>query len=312
MHTHSLKRWRHDHVFGQDVKLVSERRLRAVVAVTATVMLVEVAAGLAFGSMALLADGLHMATHALALGLAAFAYWVTRARAGDARFSFGTGKVNALAGFSSALLLAVVAFAMVWECVARVLSPVAIGYAQAMAVAVLGLAVNLASVLILGHDHHHDHDHDHDHHPHDHDIDHNHRAAYFHVLADAVTSLLAIVALGFAWGFGADWLDPLVGIAGAGLIARWGFGLMRESAAILLDVQAPEPVLNAIAQAIESDGDARISDLHVWTIGVGRYAAQISVVAAAPLFPADYKARLEGMTGIVHLTVEVNRCPGPH
>ncbi len=233
MHTHSLKPWRHDHVFEQDTKLVSERRLSAVVAVTATVMAAEIAAGLAFGSMALLADGLHMATHALALGL----------------------------------------------------------------------AVNLASALILGHDHDHDHDHG---------VDHNHRAAHFHVLADAVASLLAIAALGFAWGFGADWLDPLVGVAGAALIARWGVGLMRESAAILLDAQAPEQVLQAIAAAIECDDDARISDLHVWTIGVGRYAAQISVVAAALLSPADYKARLNGVAGIVHLAVEVNRCPGPH
>jgi cation diffusion facilitator family transporter len=209
MHTHSLNRWRHDHVFGQDAELPSERRLRLVVGVTALVMALEIVAGVVFGSMALLADGLHMATHVLALGLAVFAYRATRARAGDARLSFGSGKLNALGGFSSALLLAGVAAAMLWACVVRMTAPVAIDYGQAMAVAVLGLAVNLASVLILGHDHghdhHHDHDHDHDHdHHHHHDhvaaVDHNHRAAYVHVLADALTSVLAIAALACAWG----------------------------------------------------------------------------------------------------------------
>ncbi|SBW12796.1 Cation diffusion facilitator family transporter [uncultured Alphaproteobacteria bacterium] len=315
MHHSTLGGLRHDHVFGQDRETGAERRVRWVVAITAAVMGVEIAAGLAFGSMALLADGLHMATHALALGLAAAAYFVTRRRAADARFSFGTGKVNALAGFASALFLLGVAVAMTWESVARWMNPVAIAYGQAIAVAVVGLVVNLASMLLLGdHDHeHHDHAHDRHHHHHDHDHeDTNRRAAYVHVLADALTSVLAIAALAAGWGFGAAWLDPLVAILGAALIVRWAVGLLRDAGGILLDLQGPADLRDRVRDALMSDGDAEVPDLHLWSIGVGRYAAVITVIAYRPLTPEAYKARLAGMPELVHTAIEIHACPGPH
>lgn len=321
MHHRTLGGLKHDHVFGQDRELGAERRVRWVVLITAAVMVVEVVAGVAFGSMALLADGIHMATHALALGLAAAAYWITRRRAGDERFSFGTGKINALAGFTSALILLAVAFGMVWESVARWLDPVAIAYGQAIFVAVIGLAVNGASMLLLGdhdHDHdHHDHDHDHDHHDHDHDHDHdgedtNRRAAYIHVLTDALTSVLAIAALAAGWAVGTAWLDPLVAVLGAVLIARWAVGLLKTTAGVLLDFQGPEPLREKVRDAIVSDRDAEVADLHLWSIGVGRYAAEVVVIAAEPLPPGAYKARLADLPQIVHVGVEVHRCPGGH
>ncbi len=322
MHHRTLGGLKHDHVFGQDRELGAERRVRWVVLITAVVMVVEVVAGVAFGSMALLADGIHMATHALALGLAAAAYWITRRRAGDERFSFGTGKINALAGFTSALILLAVAFGMVWESVARWLDPVAIAYGQAIAVAVIGLAVNGGSMLLLGehdhdHDHHHDHHDHHDHDDHDHYHDHdgedtNRRAAYVHVLTDALTSVLAIAALAAGWMAGAAWLDPLVAVLGAVLIARWAVGLIRDTAAVLLDFQGPAPLREKIRDAIMSDRDAEVADLHLWSIGVGRYAAEIMVIAAAPLPPEAYKQRLAGLPQIVHVGVEVHRCAGDH
>ena len=324
MHHRTFGGLRHDHVFGQDRELGAERRVRWVVLITAVVMVLEVVAGMAFGSMALLADGIHMATHALALGLAAVAYWITRRRAGDERFSFGTGKINALAGFTSALILLAVAFGMVWESVARWLNPVSIAYGQAMFVAVLGLAVNGASMLLLGdHDHDHDHGHDHHHHhdhvhAHDHHHDHddaedtNRRAAYVHVLTDALTSVLAIAALAAGWLAGAAWLDPLVAILGAVLIARWAVGLIKTTSGVLLDFQAPAPLREKVRDAIMSDRDAEVADLHLWSIGVGRYAAEIVVIAAEPLPPEAYKTRLADLPQIVHVGVEVHRCPGDH
>jgi cation diffusion facilitator family transporter len=313
MHHRTFGGLRHDHVFGQDRELGAERRVRWVVLITAVVMVVEVVAGIAFGSMALLADGIHMATHALALGLAAAAYWITRRRAADERFSFGTGKINALAGFTSALVLLAVAFGMVWESVARWLDPVAIAYGQAILVAVVGLAVNGASMLLLGdHDHDDDHDHGHDH-DHDHGAeDTNRRAAYVHVLTDALTSVLAIAALAAGWTMGAVWLDPLVAILGAVLIARWAVGLIKTTSGVLLDFQAPEPLRAKVRDAIMSDRDAEVADLHLWSIGVGRYAAEIMVIAADPLPPGTYKERLAELPQIVHVGVEVHRCPGGH
>ncbi len=240
----------------------------------------------------------------------------------NGRFSFGTGKINALAGFTSALILLAVAFGMVWESVARWLDPVAIAYGQAIAVAVIGLAVNGGSMLLLGehdhdHDHHHDHHDHHDHDDHDHDHDHdgedtNRRAAYVHVLTDALTSVLAIAALAAGWMAGAAWLDPLVAVLGAVLIARWAVGLIRDTAAVLLDFQGPAPLREKIRDAIMSDRDAEVADLHLWSIGVGRYAAEIMVIAAAPLPPEAYKQRLAGLPQIVHVGVEVHRCAGDH
>ena len=270
-------------------------------------MVVEIAAGMAFGSMALLADGLHMASHATALGIAVFAYAYTRRFAADPRYSFGTGKVNALAGFTSAILLALFAAGMAVESVERIMYPIAIAFNQAIVVAVIGLLVNGVSVLILAvpHDHH---DHDHDHH-HDHGgSDHNLHGAYLHVLADSLTSLLAISALLMAKYFGAVWMDPAMGIVGAVMVARWSWGLLRNTSHVLLDKQAPEAVRNAVREAIEAHDGDRIADLHVWSIGPDIYAADIALVSDDPQQPDHYKGLIPEELGIVHVTVEVHPC----
>jgi len=322
MHSHSLDAWRHDHLFlGADHDR-NERRTRWVVVLTAAMMAAEIAGGLAFGSMALLADGLHMATHAGALGVAALAYGYARRHARDPRFAFGTGKLGDLAGFASALVLAVVSIGIGWESVARLLNPVAIAYDEAIAIAVLGLAVNIASAWLLhdgghhhghhhGHDHghhHHAHGHDHDHHGHHaHHRDHNLRAAYFHVLADAVTSVGAILGLLAGRIYGWAWMDAVMGIVGGVMIARWSWGLLRDSGAVLLDT-VPDPGLaETIRGRLETGGD-RIADLHLWRVGPGHAAAIVSLVSDRPLPPAQYKARLDGLPGLSHVTVEVNRC----
>lgn len=321
MHTHSLQRWQHDHAFGQEQATAAERRTLIVVAVTAVTMAVEIAAGLWTGSMALLADGVHMASHVLALGISAFAYAYARRHARDERFSFGTGKVNALGGFTGALLLAVVAFGMGWESITRLFAPGSIAFEGAILVAVLGLVVNAASVVILGghghgdrghhhhdhHHHHHDHGQDHGHgHHHGHE-DHNLRSAYLHVLADALTSVLAIVALLGAKYTGAVWLDPVMGVVGAILVANWSRGLLGSTARTLLDHQAPEDVRERIRAAIER-GDDRIADLHVWSVGPGVNAAILSVVSHDPQPPEHYRGRIPAELAIRHLSVEVHRC----
>ncbi|MFH2052543.1 MAG: CDF family Co(II)/Ni(II) efflux transporter DmeF [bacterium] len=298
----------HDHVFGQDQPRAGERRTVIVIAITAVTMVVEIAAGLAFGSMALLADGLHMASHTAALGLAAFAYVYARKRARDPRFSFGTGKVNALSGFAGAVVLAGFALVMLVESVGRFLAPVPIVFDQAILVAVAGLVVNAVSMVVLG-GHHHDHDHE-DHHDHDHGPDHHHedhnlRSAYLHVLADALTSVLAIFALLAGKYFGAVWLDPAMGVLGAGLVIRWAWGLLRQSGKVLLDGQAPAPVLMAVTEALERDGTTRILDLHVWSIGPGYYAAEVALETADPEDPDHYRKLLPPDLGLVHVTVEV-------
>lgn len=305
MHAHSLAEHRHDHVFLGDRHDVHERRTRWVVALTAAMMVVEVAAGLAFGSMALLADGFHMATHAGALGAALFAYAYARRHAHDPRFTFGTGKVGDVAGFASALALALIALGIAAESVQRLFAPTDIAYAEATVVAVIGLAVNLASAWLLGagaHHHHHHGDDDHHHH------DHNLRSAYFHVLADALTSVLAIVALLAGFYFGWAWMDAAMGIVGAAVIARWSWGLLRSTATVLVDAAPPAALQADIRARIESDGDAAVSDLHLWRVGPGRFAAIIALVAARPLPPAAYKARLAGHPELAHVTVEVNHC----
>ena len=289
-------------------------------ALTAAMMAVEIAAGLGFGSIALLADGLHMGSHATALGTNAFAYVYARRHATDPRFAFGTGKVNALGGYTGAVLLAAFALAMAWESVARLLAPVEIAFGWAIAVAVVGLAVNAGSVLLLGvhdhgHDHHEHHDHDHDnaddghhHHHHCHGHDLNLRSAYLHVLADALTSVLAIAALLAGKVFGAWWMDPLMGLLGAALVTRWSWGLLRDTGRLLLDHQAPEPVLRTVREAIEGVADNRLYDLHVWSVAPGAYAAALGVVTHAPREPGHYRALLPADLGIVHATVEVQRC----
>lgn len=327
MHDKTLEPYRHRHDFADDQVTEGERRTWIVIVLTALTMVIEIAAGVVFGSMALLADGVHMASHAAALGIAAFAYVYARRRAGDARFSFGTGKVNALAGFASAILLAGFAVLMAFESLKRLADPVPIVFDAAIGVAVLGLIVNAVSAVILGHghshtpghahgpghghDHHHPgHDHPTPHHGHTHDpedsVDHNLRGAYLHVLADAVTSLTAIIALlagkYMGWGF----MDPVMGLVGSALIARWSWGLLQQTASVLLDRQAPEMLQASIRESIESDADNRVADLHVWSIGPGMRAAIVSLVTRHPRPPAHYKALLP--VPLHHITVEVQPC----
>jgi cation diffusion facilitator family transporter len=314
MHSRHLDHWTHDHTFGQDQVRQGERRTLIVTTLTAITMVVEIAAGVAFGSMALLADGLHMASHATALGIAVFAYAYTRRFAADPRYCFGIGKVNALAGFTSAVLLALFAAGMVVESIERVIAPVNIAFNQALVVAVIGLLVNGVSVLILAvpHDHHHhEHDHHHNHHRHDHHhggSDHNLHGAYLHVLADSLTSILAIAALLMGKYFGAIWTDPAMGIVGAVMIARWSWLLLRSTSHVLLDKQAPEALRHAVREAIEARGGDRIADLHVWSIGPDIYAAEIALVTDAPQPPEHYKGLIPKALKIAHMTVEVHPC----
>lgn len=311
MTTHDLKFWQHNHDFGTTADRRAERRTRWVVGLTFVAMLVELAAGWLTGSMALLADGWHMASHVGALGIAAYAYRFARQHAGDARYTFGTGKVTALAGYSSALFLGAVAAWMAWESVARLQAPVAIHYTEAMVVAAFGLAVNLASAWLLDHDHdHHDHDHAH-HHEHDHEhVDHNLRAAYLHVLADALTSVLAIVALGGGMLFGWAFLDPVMGILGALVVGRWAFGLAQDSAGVLLDAEDHGHVADEIRAIIAALPDHEIADLHLWRIGPASRACILSLVSHAPLSVEDYRQRLSVIDGLDHVTIEVNHCRG--
>jgi cation diffusion facilitator family transporter len=305
MHTQRLDWWQHEHVFGQDQVKAGERRTLLVVLLTAAMMVVEIVAGLAFGSMALLADGLHMASHATALGISLFAYVYARRLAGHPRYSFGTGKVNALAGFASAVLLVIFAAAMAWESVDRLINPIAIALNQALIVATAGLLVNGASALILAAPGHHEHG------QHGHRHDHNLRAAYLHVLADALTSLLAIFALLAAKFFDAVWLDPVMGVVGAALVTRWSLGLLRQTSRVLLDVQLPGGATERLRQAIEAQHGDRVADLHLWSIGPGIHAAAIVVVSDAPQSPDHYRALIPPDLHVVHATVEVQRCPHP-
>jgi len=318
MHSHSIDRWTHDHVFLGQKHARNERRTWFVVGLTGVMMVGEIVAGSLFGSMALLADGWHMATHAAALGIAAFAYLFARQHARNSRFTFGTGKFGDLAAFSSAIILAMIAVQIAYESVLRLMQPVPIAYGEAIAVAVLGLVVNLASAWLLrdDHDHHHGHSHgardhddqDHSHrHPHH---DNNLRAAYVHVLADAATSVLAIAALVVAMYSQWVWADPAVGIIGSLVIASWAFGLIRDAGSVLLDVSADSNLEGIIRSRIETRGD-RVTDLHLWQVGPGHRAAVISVVSDHPLPPATYKRRLGGLRGLSHVTVEVEHCSHP-
>lgn len=310
MHLETIDRWRHDHVFGQDRVRAGERRTAIVVVLTALTMAAEIVAGSLFGSMALLADGLHMASHTLALGIAAAAYVYARRHARDTSFSFGTGKVNSLAAFAGAVLLGVFALLMAWESLERLLQPVTIRFDQAILVACLGLLVNALSVVILGG--HHDRRHHHSHHARlgdCHHKDHNLRSAYLHVLADALTSVLAIGALLAGKYAGLAWLDPAMGIVGAVLISHWSVGLLRTTARVLLDRAGPRELQEAIRARVESGGNLRITDLHTWAVGPDQYAAIISLVACEPKTAGRYKEQLERDLGLVHVTVEVHHCP---
>jgi len=321
MHSHDLSAYEHHHAFGTDERTKGERRTWWVIALTFTMMTVEIAAGMMFGSMALLADGWHMGTHAAALGITVFAYIYARRHATDDRYSFGTGKVGALGGFASAVGLAVVALMVFGESVARLSSPLTIRFDEAIGVAVVGLVVNLGSAALLHddhHHHHHGHDHDHDdddHHDHDHPHghqhhDHNLRGAYLHVLADALTSVLAIAALVAGKQLGWVWMDPMMGIVGALVIARWSMGLLRDTSRVLLDGELAESRRARIREAIEADGDNRVADLHVWRVGPKHLASIISVVTHHPRDPSHYKRLLSDHHDLVHVTVEVHQCPG--
>jgi cation diffusion facilitator family transporter len=309
MHAEDLDRWTHHHTFGTDERLASETRTWWVIGLTAVMMTAEIAAGIGFGSMALLADGWHMGTHAAALGIAVFAYVYARRNADNPNYSFGTGKVGALGGFASAVALAVVALLVLAGSLVRLASPVTISFDEAIAVAVLGLVVNLVSAWMLrGHDHHH-HDEHHHHDAHDHH-DHNLRGAYLHVLADALTSVLAIVALVAGKHLGWVWMDPLMGIVGSLVIARWSYGLLRDTAGVLLDAEVPPAKRANVRAAIEADADNRVADLHLWRVGPRHLGAIISVVTHAPREPGHYKSLLQSYTDLVHVTVEVLRCDG--
>ncbi|MDY6822301.1 MAG: CDF family Co(II)/Ni(II) efflux transporter DmeF [Thermodesulfobacteriota bacterium] len=318
MHIYNLDNWIHDHRFdATDTR--AEKRTWAVIILTFVTMIAEIIAGMAFGSMALLADGWHMGTHVAALGITVFAYWYARKHRNNVRFTFGTGKVGVLGGFASAVVLAVVSILMAGESVHRLLSPVDIRFNQAIAVAVLGLIVNLVSALILGrhdHDHGHSHDHNHDHnhgeddHADDHHRDHNLKAAYLHVLADALTSITAIIALVAGKIFGWHWLDPFVGIAGAIVIAVWAYGLVRATSRILLDSDVSPDLLEDIQKTIEADADNKVVDLHAWKIDAQNLAVMISLVTHYPRDNDHYRSLLSHIPQIKHLTVEVIQGPG--
>ena len=319
LHVHpaeDLSAWTHEHVFDTSDGR-AERRALIVMWITLATMALEILAGWWYNSMALLADGWHMSSHALAIGLAAFAYAASRRHARDPRFAFGTWKIEILAGYTSAILLLCVAVLMVAASVERLLSPQAIHYPQAMAVAGFGLAVNLVCALILGghhghdhhhgHEHHHGHDHHHDHHGHGEDL--NLKAAYVHVLADAATSVLAIVALAGAWVYGWNWLDPVMGIAGAVLVALWAKKLTQQTGKVLLDREMDHPVVQEIREAVEVEegGDTpRIVDLHVWRVGKKLYSCALSGVSRDPTrTAARLRARISIHEEIVHSTIEI-------
>jgi cation diffusion facilitator family transporter len=316
MKTDNLSAWTHTHVFDQSNPL-AERSTRLVMWITAAMMVVEIAAGWWYNSMALLADGWHMSSHAVAIGLSAFAYAAARRYAQDARFAFGTWKIEVLGGFASAIFLLGVAGLMVLGSLERLLSPQAIRYQEAIAIAVLGLLVNIVCALILGqahnhgHSHGHGHDHAHGHGPHQ---DLNLKSAYIHVVADAATSVLAIAALVGGWLWGWSWLDPATGLLGAVLVAVWAKGLLQETGKVLLDREMDHPVVQEIREVVEASGSdagaTRITDLHVWRVGKNVYSCAVSVVTQDPaLTPTRIRECLAVHEEVVHATIEIHRYP---
>ncbi|MGD2097261.1 MAG: CDF family Co(II)/Ni(II) efflux transporter DmeF [Desulfobacterales bacterium] len=308
MHIHTLQKWKHRHRYNIAGGR-GERNTRKVIALTSSMMIIEITAGYVFGSMALLADGWHMGTHAVALGITAFAYYYARKHSDNPNYSFGTGKVGVLGGFTSAVVLAVIALLIGVESFQRLVSPQPIRFNEAIAVAFIGLVVNVISAFLLQEKHHHHHEHSaNDHaHPQKH-RDHNLRAAYFHVLADALTSLLAIVALLTGKAFGWIWMDAVMGIVGAIIISRWSYGLLVDSGKVLLDRDVNPEAVAEIKSLIETDSDNRVSDLHVWRVGIHHLAAIVSIVTHYPKSPDHYKKLLADYNEIAHVTVEVNAC----
>jgi cation diffusion facilitator family transporter len=319
----------HSHVFLGPGHEQNERKTWAVIALCGAMMLVEIIGGSMFGSLALVADGLHMSTHAGAMLIAALAYTYARRHAHDSRFVFGTGKLGDLAGFSSAIILAMIALLIGYEAIARLLAPIPIQFTEAIPIAVVGLLVNIVSAWLLsggehhGHDHGHDHERDHEHtdddqhgevpheaHPphtgasHAAHRDYNIRSAYIHVMADAIVSILAITGLVLARAYGWLWMDPVAGIVGALVIANWSYGLIRDTGRILLDMQPDQDMDSKLRAAIECDGD-RLADLHLWRLGPGHLGAVLSVVTQEPRDCAFYRERLQAFKNLSHVTVEV-------
>ncbi len=338
-HQHDLAPFTHDHAFGLAGAAARSRSLWQVSLITLATMLGELVVGYWSGSLALVADGWHMGTHALALGGAAMAIDLARRAAHSQRFAFGGWKIEMLAAYTSALLLGAVALSLVVEAVAALRAAREVAYREALVVAAIGLAVNLLCAWLLaraapgdtpghaghahhGHDHGHSHDHDHGHghgasHAHDHAQPHGHRDANFHaatlhVLADAFTSVLALAALAGGLWWGLRWLDPAVALLGAVVIARWAWPVWRDAARSLVDASADSDLAHQVRTLVQADGDAKVADLHVWQIGAQAHAAIISVVADRPLAPAVYRARLHTLTALRHVTLEVNACLTPH
>jgi cation diffusion facilitator family transporter len=310
MHTTNVSAWKHEHNFTDDTSS-AEKRTHIIIVLTAIMMVVEIVAGTIFHSMALFADGWHMSTHVAAFVLTALAYSFGRRHAQDAQFTFGTGKISVLGGFTSAIILSIIAFLMAAESIHRLISPAAIHFREAIAIAAVGLVVNAVCAWILKddphHHHHHGHSHDHGQGAHHHDL--NMRAAYLHVVADALTSLLAITALTLGYFFGWVWLDPIMGLVGTVVIVSWAYMLLRDTGSILLDrIPSDTDLPIVIREGIENDGDAKITDLHIWQLGAGKFAAIISVVAHHPKTPGEYRKALQMHEELVHVTVEVQLC----
>ena len=339
-HDHALRAGPHDHVFLGQGHEAAERRTWAVIVLCTVMMVAEIAGGALFGSIALIADGLHMSTHAGALLLAALAYTYARKYAYDSRFTFGTGKFGDLAGYTSAIVLAMIALLIGFEAVQRLLYPVAISFNEAIPIAALGLVVNVASAWLLagghhhahehghshghshGHGHAHDHDHLHDHdHGHDHEHSHHHggphqathrdnnmRAAIVHVLADAAVSVLVIAGLLLARAFGWPWMDPVVGLIGAAVILNWSFALIRDTGGILLDRLPDSSIAEKMRETVESEGDS-VTDLHLWRLGPGHLGAIVCVATSQSREAAHYRKRLARFADLSHVTVEVHHTP---
>ncbi len=303
MHQEKIHRWQHTHSFGTEIRAGGESKVLWVIIITLLTMIVEIAAGKWFGSMALLADGWHMGTHAAALGVTFFAYFYARRHSKDPRFSFGTGKVNSLGGFASSIGLGIVAIWIFFESAQRFFSPTTIRFNESILVAILGLVVNLVCAWVLWekHDHHENEMHAHP--------DHNLRGAYFHVLADALTSLLAIFALTLGKYAGWNFLDPAMGIVGSLVIIKWSLNLLRNTSWVLLDAEIGTEQKVNIQKTLEADSEDRVSDLHIWRVGPKHLAAIISIVSHEPKEPTYYKKRLENHRDLVHITVEVSHCP---
>ncbi len=318
MHTTVKNKWGHEHNFVLDTQK-SEKKVNIVFALTTVTMVVEIVGGTWFGSMALLADGWHMFTHSAAFAISMFVYWFAKRHQHNPAYSFGTGKVNTLGAFASAVALGTVALMMVVESVERLFAPQAIHFSEAIWVAVIGLGVNVISAVVLHDSHHHshgahedldhhhacdhDHDHDHDHHQHDHNL----KAAYFHVLADTLTSLLAIIALVAGMYFNWLWADALMGIVGSVVIGKWAYGLIRDSSGILLDKAPSKTLSDKIRASIEQDNRSVVTDLHCWKLSGNHLSVQMAIATSTQSTADEYKALLKDAVEADHITIEVNR-----